>query len=174
MLRDASDSGRRQSGDVVGLARLEPRAAARSALFQYMIGNRDWSMKAGLKGEGCCHNSRLFAATGAAAGSADLLTIPYDFDYAGLVDAPYAVPPDGSNVSVRLRLYRGYCRHNREALAAAAEFRALRPALLGELATIPGLDERSRRRASAYIDAFFADIASDERMTGKVLAKCLN
>ena len=31
-----------------------------------MIGNLDWSMRAGPAGEGCCHNSRLIAPAGVA------------------------------------------------------------------------------------------------------------
>ena len=179
LIEDKDDVARRIGqrsaavGDRVGSSRLEPRAAARFALFQYMIGNLDWSMRAGPAGEGCCHNSRLFAAPGAPAGVGDLLPVPYDFDYSGLVDAPYAVPPDGSAESVRRRAYKGYCSHNRETLAAAAEFRTARPGLLAELATITGLDERSRRKAVAYLEGFFDDVASDERTTKKILANCL-
>ena len=179
LIEDKDDVGRRIGQrsaaveDSVALGRLEPRAAARSALFEYMIGNRDWSMKAGPPGEGCCHNSRLFVLPAATAGRRDLVTVPYDFDFSGLVDAPYAVPPDGSAVSVRRRAYMGFCYHNREALAVAAEFRALRPALLAEFATITGLDERSRRKAVTYVEEFFAEIDSDERMTNKLLGNCL-
>lgn len=179
-LEDKDDIGRRVGlrsaavADSVGWERLEPRAAARSALFQYMIGNLDWSMRAGPKGEGCCHNSRLFAAPGARADDANLVTIPYDFDFSGLVDAPYATPPDGLNLAtVRQRVYRGFCRHNGEALAAAADFRSKRAALLAELARIPELDERSRRKAIAYLEDFFSDIATDERASDKVLKRCV-
>ena len=39
--------------------------------------------------------------------------MPYDFDYSGLVDAPYAVPPDSIHLAnVRVRRYRGFCLHN--------------------------------------------------------------
>lgn len=172
-LEDRDDVGRRigqrraTTGDAVAITAVDPAAAARFALFQYMIGNLDWSMRAGPRGEGCCHNSRLFGA-----GPGRLVPIPYDFDYSGLVDAPYAVPPDGSAVSVRRRAYQGYCRHNAEALAAAAQFRALRPALLAEFATVPGLDDRSRRKAVAYIEEFFGEIANDGLIAKKVLARC--
>lgn len=179
-IEDKDDIGRRiglRSAPVannVAWGRLEPRAAAQSALFQYMIGNLDWSMRAGPEGEGCCHNSRLLAAPGSPADGANLITIPYDFDFSGLVDAPYATPPDGLGIStVRQRLYRGHCHHNKEALAAAAEFRSKRAALLDEIARIPELDERSRRKAAAYLEDFFAAIATDERVSAKVLQGCV-
>ena len=160
-------------GDRVPLARLDPAASARLALFEYMIGNLDWSIRAGPEGEGCCHNSRLLAPRNGSRVAANLVPVPYDFDYSGLVDAPYAVPPDGSNVSVRRRDYQGYCAHNRQAVAAAAEFRSKRAAMLAEIDRIPGLDGRDRRKAADYLQQFFADIATDERLADKVLESCI-
>ncbi len=176
LIEDKDDLGRRIGqrpaavGDSVGLFRLEPRAAARSALFQYMIGNLDWSMKAGPAGEGCCHNSRLFAAPGARSGAADLLTVPYDFDYSGLVDAPYAGPPEGVPIdNIRQRNYRGYCQHITEARAFGAQLAPRRAEFTGLFTTIPGLDPRNQARASAYIDTFFNDLDS-----GKIFKSCVN
>ena len=160
-------------GDLVPLARLDPAASARVALFEYMIGNLDWSIRAGPRGEGCCHNSRLLAPRNGSRVAASLVPVPYDFDYSGLVDAPYAVPPDGSDVSVRRRDYQGYCAHNRQAVAAAAEFRSKRAAMLAEIDRIPGLDGRDRRKAADYLQQFFADIATDERLADKVLESCI-
>ena len=94
-----------------------------------------------------------------------IVPVPYDFDCSGFVNAPYAVPARGPEPgqSVRDRRYRGYCMHNVQALAAAAEFRAKRAQLLAVLAAIPQLDEGRRRKAAAYLDGFFRDIATDER-----------
>ena len=47
-------------------AQLTARDAARVAVFEYMIGNLDWSMRAGPAGQGCCHNSTTDRAAGAA------------------------------------------------------------------------------------------------------------
>ena len=97
--------------------------------------------------------------------------------YISAANTAYPLPtPAGTasdDESVRRRAYKGYCSHNRETLAAAAEFRTARPGLLAELATITGLDERSRRKAVAYLEGFFDDVASDERTTKKILANCL-
>lgn len=156
-------------GDRVQSAQLDPRQAARVALFEYMIGNLDWSMRAGPEGEGCCHNVRLAARQAGA-----LLPMPYDFDYSGLVDAPYAVPPDQFRInSVRKRVYQGFCRHNGEALAAAAEFRARRPVIEALFGQIPGMEERTRRKARAYLGGFFDDIATDQRVRERLLKGCV-
>ena len=176
LIEDVGDVARRNGlsearvGDRILATQLEPAQAARVALFQYMIGNLDWSMRAGPTGEGCCHNSRLLSGQGAA-----LVPIAYDFDFSGMVDAPYAVPPEQIRVrSVRTRFYQGYCRHNAQALAAAAEFRAKRAAMEGVFAGMPGLEPRTRAKALAYLGGFFAEIATDDSTRAKILNNCLN
>jgi hypothetical protein len=157
----------------IAVAQLDPAAAARAALFEYMIGNTDWSMRAGPQGDICCHNFRLFGA--AATSQSAMVPVPYDFDASGLVDAPYAVPSESLGMnSVRERRFRGYCSHNSHALAAAAEFRAKQPQIVGLLSTIPGLDERRRAGAAAYLDSFFRDISTDETLNKRVLKTCIN
>ncbi|QDP18990.1 hypothetical protein [Sphingomonas xanthus] len=160
---------RAASGDRIAASQLEPRQSARVALFQYMIGNLDWSMRAGPQGAGCCHNGRLARA------GARFAPVPYDFDHSGLVDAPYAEPPEGLRVnSVRQRLYRGYCAHNAQLLAAATELRARRGQAEAIFANLPGLESRTQRKALAYLADFFDDIATDQSVRKKLLADCLN
>lgn len=175
-LEDLGDVARRNGmgearvGARIPVASLNPADAARFAIFQYMISNLDWAMQAGPAGDTCCHNSRLIVPAGATLMS----TVPYDFDYSGFVDAPYAVPPEGISVSsVKKRYYRGFCRHNAEALKAAAEIRAKQPAMLAVLAQIPQLNESTRRKASAFLDKSFADIASDQAVTENLLKTCV-
>ncbi|HEU4704121.1 MAG TPA: hypothetical protein VFS45_00200, partial [Sphingomicrobium sp.] len=118
-------------------------------------------------GEGCCHNNRL---VGPGPGGS-LVPVPYDFDFSGLVNAPYAVTPDGEG-NVRARHYQGFCAHNAHALAMAATFRAQRGPLLALLGQLP-LDEPVRRRAAAYLEGFFADIADDRKVAAKLLRTCI-
>jgi len=157
-------------GDRITSAQLEPTQAARVALFQYMIANLDWSMRAGPPGEGCCHNSRLLNGPGGA-----LVPVTYDFDYSGLVDAPYALPPEQFKInSVKNRVYVGYCRHNPQALAAAADFRAKRPAIEALFTQIPGMSDRTRAKALAFLGSFFGQIATDETVRTKILDSCVS
>ena len=95
--------------------------------------------------------------------AAGVIPVPYDFDYSGLVNAPYAAPPPILKLSnVRQRQYRGYCAHNNQLLTAAAQFRGARPAILAALASTPGLEQRTIRSATAYLDGFFATIATND------------
>jgi hypothetical protein len=151
-------------GSMVPLSQLDPAAGARFAVFEYMISNYDWSMRAAPQGEECCHNGRLLAGAG------PLIAVPYDFDYSGLVDAPYAIPPEGLPISnVRQRNYRGYCAHMAQARSFAAQLSPRRGEFTGLFATIPGLEPRVQTRAASYIQAFFADVDS-----GKIFKSCVN
>lgn len=156
--------------DRISASQLEGQQAARVALFQYMIANLDWSMRAGPAGEGCCHNSRLLSGPGG-----QLVPVAYDFDYSGLVDAPYAVPPDGFSInSVRNRVYQGYCRHNPQVIAAAAEFRARKASIEAIYSQIPGMSDRTRAKALNFLGAFFDQIATDDSVRSKILKGCIS
>lgn len=176
-IEDGDDAAKRNDlaeakvGDRVRVDQLSAADAGRFAMFEFMIGNLDWAMNAGPAGEGCCHNSKLVGAGKTA--TSGLAPLPYDFDYSGLVDAPYAVPPAQVKVAnVKVRRYRGFCRHNDAARAAAADFRARRPAVEAALTSVPGLEERVQRKASAYLAGFFEAVATDEGVE-KVLKTCL-
>jgi hypothetical protein len=153
-------------GSMVPLEQIEPGSGARFAVFEYMISNYDWSMRAGPAGTECCHNGRLMSAA-----PGQLLTaVPYDFDYSGLVDAPYAVPPEGIPVNnVRQRSYRGYCLHLPQARAFAAQLAARRAEFLGLFATIPGIAPREQAKAAGFVQGFFADVDS-----GRIFRSCVN
>jgi hypothetical protein len=177
-IEDPDDAGKRVGLKQVELmgrispAQLEPTGAARTALFQYMLGNLDWSMRAGAAGQTCCHNAKLFAPIANA--RQGLVPVAYDFDFTGFVDAPYAAPPEQLGVSsVRDRMYRGYCIHNPQALAVAADFRAKRAQVMAALNSVPQLEERTKRKAAAYVDSFYRDIATDADVQKRVLKGCI-
>jgi hypothetical protein len=144
---------------------IDATAGARFAVFEYMISNYDWSMRAGPAGTECCHNSRLLNP----GTNAQLISVPYDFDYSGLVDAPYSGPPEGIPIdSLRQRTYRGYCSHIAQARAFAAQLSPRRAEFLGLYAAIPGLEPREQAKAVNYLQGFFADLDS-----GKIFKTCV-
>lgn len=150
---------------------LSPLDAARYALLQHMIANHDWSMRAGPAGKDCCHNAELIGPL--AAGTT--IPVPYDFDFSGFVDAPYATPPEQLGISsVRQRVYRGYCLHNSQVLAVARQMREARPQMMAAISSTPGLEPGTASRAISFLDGFFADIASDDTVNSKLLKRCVN
>lgn len=151
---------------MIPVSQIDAASGARVAVFEYMISNYDWSIRAGPKGTECCHNARLMAPGPSAA----LIPVPYDFDFSGLVDAPYSGPPEGIPIeNVRQRLYRGYCAHLPQARAMVAELLPRRAEFTGSFASVPGLNARNQTHAAAYIDGFFDDLAS-----GKIFKSCVN
>jgi hypothetical protein len=178
-LEETSDLAKRNglreihAGELIPLATINPTAGARYALFEDMIANHDWSMRAGPKGSECCHNAKLIGASGLAAGA--VIPVPYDFDFSGLVGAPYAGPPMELDLATNKdRLYRGYCAHNREAGVVAGQMRAARPQMMAALSAVPGLEEGTKRRAIAFLDQFFESEASDARFSSKIIGRCVS
>jgi hypothetical protein len=177
LIEDTDDAARRNGlvevevRDRVPVARLDPRAAARTAVFNYMVGNLDWAMNAGPAGDSCCHNTKLFAASATASG---LVPVPYDFDYSGLVNAPYATPPAQVPVrAVRQRRYRGFCSHNAQAQAVAAEMLGQRAAILATLDEQAELAAGVRQSARQWLERFFEDIATPADVERNLLRTCL-
>lgn len=152
-------------------AQLNGRAATELALFQFMIGNLDWDMQQSSAGRDCCHNVRHIAALEGAADN--IIPVPYDFDSSGLVDAPYAVPPEGLAVrNVRQRYYRGMCRFNDQLPAVIATFQSRRDAMNALIAAETRLGEARRTSTQRYIDEFYEIIADPERVQSQIIARC--
>ncbi|MEO6580917.1 MAG: hypothetical protein ABIN83_07170 [Sphingomicrobium sp.] len=177
-LEDIDDVGRRNGmreakvGERIPVGQLSRPDAARVGVFQYMIANLDWAMQAGPPGDSCCHNSPLIGRTGAS--SSTFYPVPYDWDFSGLVNAPYAVPPDAVDVSsVRQRRYRGFCRHNAEAKVVIAQMRSMQGPLLATFASVPGLSPQLAKKATNFLGGFFVDIATDASAEAKLLKTCL-
>ena len=179
VIEDVDDMARRNgrrvelevAPDAVRSSQLDAEVAARYGLFQYMIGNLDWDMVSARAGEDCCHNSKLIAA-GAEARTA-VAPVPYDFDYSGFVNAPYAIPPEGIDVpNVYTRRYRGLCRHNDQLPAAAAHFRSRREAILAAIDGESRLTERNRSSARDYIESFFAILDDHQRFERQIVQRC--
>lgn len=151
--------------DTIAGELLDPAASARFAIFEYMISNYDWALRAGPRGQECCHNNRLL--TGGP--GTRLIPVPYDFDWSGLVDAPYAGVQEGINISnLKQRDYRGYCAHQAQARVFAAQLAPRRAEFLGVFATIPGLSPKEQAKAASFIQGFFNDLDS-----GKMLKSCV-
>lgn len=152
------------------LAQHDPAAAARAVLFNYMIANHDWSMSYGPEGENCCHNGKLIGPSAEA--TSGVVYVPYDFDYAGFVNAPYAVPPEQIPIkTVRRRHYRGACSMSPAVVAAARDFRGRQAAIVAALDATPDMTAKTKSSARKYLDGFFKDIA-DDAAAGKLAARC--
>lgn len=159
----------------VSAARLDAHAAARATLFEYMISNLDWEFLAAVPGQDCCHNSRFIAARGAAAPTATaVVPVPYDFDFSGFVDAPYALTPSSipSLTKVTERYYRGYCVTTGEVPAVIDEFRAHQGEMLALVGGEARLTPKFRDKATHFLDTFFTLLDDPGRVQTQIIKHC--
>ena len=140
-----------------------------TSVFQYLIGNTDFSPIAGGPGRGCCHNYVLFG------NNVDpLLSIPYDFDQAGFVDAPYASPNAALSIrNVRQRLYRGRCVNNQHIDASISKINGHRDEIIALVESQNGLDDRTRKKLLRYIDKYFDLVETRKKVERYFNKKCV-
>ena len=119
------------------------------AVFEYLIGNTDWSTQ-------FLQNVKLIARDS----TATPIPVPYDFDHAGIVRAPYAHPAEELQLhSTRQRRYRGYCITNLKTFEPViADFNRIKDDVYKIYATCPIIDTRYKRYVTQYLDEFYDTI----------------
>jgi len=128
----------------------------RLAVFQFMVGNTDWGVPT-------LHNIRMIAKTP----NSRPVPVPYDFDWASLVNAPYAVPNAKLNIeSIHERLYRGYKRTPEELEFVFKEFRMKKEAFYSLYQNSNLLTEKEKKRVIKYFDEFY-EIINDPKQIKK-------
>ncbi|MFT4713099.1 MAG: hypothetical protein ACI8W1_001580 [Candidatus Azotimanducaceae bacterium] len=146
---------------------IDSRHLNQGSLFQLLIANVDWSATHG-KQEECCHNYKLFRLA-----DERLLSIPYDFDLAGIVNAKYSKPFVGmGQTSIRKRLYRGYCRNNYLLDENIEMFNNKKAAILALYQEFPYLSDRKKKAAIAFINGFYKIINNEKRVKRVVMNWC--
>jgi hypothetical protein len=154
-------------------SQFDAKAAGRTALFEFMIGNLDWDFLAGPPNAECCHNARFVAPRETAKALTGVVPIPYDFDYSGLVDAPYAIPPESLKIEhVTQRLYRGYCVSNDQMPAVIADFRAHRAEMMAVVEGDPRLNATFKAKTARFLDGFFTLLDDPGRVDSQILKRC--
>jgi hypothetical protein len=173
LLEDEERFAARQSltifeGPKIERTRYDPSALVLLEVFQYFLGNTDWSALAGPAGEDCCHNVVPFVRTDGV-----LVPIPYDFDSAGLIDAPHAFPDERLRIrDVRQRLYRGPCRTPAELAPAFEAFANNRAAILALFAEQPGLSAKVAEDARNYAARFYQVVDDPKLREDAFFAAC--
>ena len=144
------------------------------AVFQYLIGNTDWSVQ-------YLQNIKLIAADSVSIP----MTVPYDFDHAGIVNAPYAHPAEELLMnSVRQRRYRGYCMPNLKAFEPIiARYNSLKNDIYNLYTSCTLIDAKYIKSTTQFLDDFYKIINNpktwqydfaypcDQNGTGNVVIK---
>ena len=132
------------------------RETALVEVFQYMIGNTDWSIPFG-------HNVLLLETEHGA------VPVPFDFDQAGAVNTEYAIPSNKLPITkVTQRLFRGTCKP-KGVVDDAIDYVLSKQTAIDEL--IAGhtlMSERSANRMKKYVARFY-DIANQPKQRAKMI-----
>ena len=148
---------------------LDPAQLSLVTLFQFVVGNLDYSVTQGETDEDCCHNAKMLGIEGQ-----KHTPVPYDFDFSGIIGASYAVPPEGIPVqNVRTRLYRGFCKPDMVSLAdARATIQSHKEALYTLLEAESLLSDRARKKSLKYLDSYYKISEDDKKFAKSVTKKC--
>jgi len=158
-----------KTGDI-SMNDLDPAQQNLVHVFQYLIGNTDFSLYRSEPDDDCCHNSDLLTATD----GAPFTPLPYDFDFAGLVNAPYAEPnPRFELMSVRVRLYRGLCKNNDLLDGTIQQFLNKKDTVLGIVDKLEQLSARSRRSVTRYLNAFYDYCEKSQSVERRFINHCV-
>jgi hypothetical protein len=142
-------------------ARLDPEAADQMALFQYMIGNTDWSI---IEQDNVI--LLLFP-------DGRQVPVLFDLDMSGLVNAHYAVPASHLPInSVKQRYYMGFCHSETDWDALFTRFAILQNADMSLIAEVPGLGGGDRRMVGSYLDSFFKTLNSRDARESRIVNAC--
>lgn len=142
-----------------------PPLMDRVAIFNYMIGNTDWSVPN-------LHNVHVFSALEPAYPGKGIL-VPYDFDYSGIVNASYAVPFEELQIeSVTERLFLGVCRNEEVYRQAIIEFAEKKEAFYQVIDDFPYLSEREKKRMTTYLDQFYVQLDKNGTIVQAFLKEC--
>ena len=141
--------------------KLDAQVAAELALFQYLVGNTDWSIARE-------RNTMLLQTA-----DGRQLPVPYDLDMSGLVDADYAGPAPGLPIEdVRERYFLGYCQPGTDWDALFDHFSSQQDAILDLTDEVPGLSRASRRTSRRYLQQFFTLLESAQCRNDNIVAVC--
>jgi hypothetical protein len=168
LLEEDEEMAARNQSMVVEVKQVRPEQTDKSAfltmaVFQYLIGNTDWSVQ-------YQQNIKLIVSSEGTVPA----TVAYDFDHAGLVNAPYARPAEELQMSnVQERRFRGYCITDMEQYADVVNlYNSLKHDIYALYSSCPLLDAKYVKSTLKYFDEFYATINDAKAMRRQFAYPC--
>ena len=113
------------------------------ALFNYMIGNSDWSMQE-------MRNVKVLIKGG------KRILVPFDFDFSGLVDAPYVkLKPEHKLTSSKDRIFLGFREDASDLKSARRYFKHKREVIIKTINDCTLLSKGNKKELIRYINSFY-------------------
>lgn len=173
LIESASELADRVGGERVqipgvSLGSLDKQQLARVFVFNYMIGNTDWSLVTAEGSDDCCHNGHLFDI------DSQRFIVPYDFDLSGLVNARYARPDPSVGIRrVTTRRYRGYCISTEAVKDAVVAIAERKDDILAVARQVPSLVEDDIKGMEDYLNDFFDEANNVDKLVKSFERRCL-
>jgi len=155
-IEDPDDMAKRNAGVIfedqgVRFRDVDSLTMQKVGVFQYMVANTDWAPQV-------LHNIRVVRVD-----PGTYYPVPFDFDFAGVVNARYARPSQQLGIRrVTQRLYRGACYPPESYTSIFEEFRAKKDQIYEMHRTLEGFDPKRVENALRYLDEFYR-VIDDER-----------
>lgn len=113
-------------------------------MFQYMIANMDWRPQMG-------QNIKVVDKK-----DGNRIMVPYDFDFSGLVNAPYAIPnQDFQQQKIQDRIYMDRVDDLKELMPTIKYFQAHKTDIINTIKECEHLTKKNRRKMVNYINEFY-------------------
>lgn len=161
---EVADEAKLEATETTGavFADLVAEPLDRIGMWEFYIGNTDWSVSA-------LHNIELFRNP-----VGDYIPVAYDFDWSGAVNARYSFPNPTLGIrTVRDRLYRGPCRTAAEWAPTIAHYQSKRAAIDSIWALpIEGLDVKKRDDSKAFLDSFWPILTDQRKFQRMIIETC--
>jgi hypothetical protein len=118
------------------------------SLFQFMIGNSDYSIMKR-------HNVKLLKLKDL--NMPNPIPVPYDFDYTGIVNAPYAEPEEHHGIDkITDRQYLGPCRTKDEYQKAIEVFIQRKEDIYATVNAFAYADSKTKKYVLNYLNEFYS------------------
>lgn len=157
----------RMHGEILEQEYFKPTLLDRSnyiifTMFQYLVGNTDWKVLNK-------HNLLIVKVVE----DRTCYAVPYDFDYAGIVNATYAVPNEKLPIkSITERIYLGPCQTTDELAENRRLFMEKKEAVYA-LVESASMNDKQRKSVEHFIDEFY-EVIEDEKEAEWVFMNCID
>lgn len=133
------------------------------SVFEYLIGNKDWFITSNRNILILRSEESLFP----------LYAVPFDFDFAGLIDASYTKPRNVPEKYLsKRRIYKGLCYTEDEFNRVFEFYRNLRPVFETIINSQEFISRATRRENISYLESFYTTIEDRESVKREFLDVC--
>ena len=158
LIENTKEMSDRLGGDEIEQYNMELKALETNdrmifSMFQFMIGNTDWKTNV-------MHNIKIVKSDN----GEEIMMVPYDFDFAGLVNTSYAKPnADLKQVSVRQRVYMDKVQNLEELDGVIRYFNKQKESIFDTVKNMDKLSKKNKRDILQYLKAFYETLNDPEQ-----------